>query len=133
MIFIKAILFVILLTTFTTFQNQLSGQPLNQKQVFTRQDTLRGTITPERAWWDVVRYKIFVHPHFEEKTIDGEVTITYKVLNPSATERMQIDLQEPMQIQKITSNKKDLQFVRDGNVYYVLDAPRSVKLDFSPV
>ena len=40
------------------------AQPLNKKKNFTRQDTLRGSITPERAWWDVSKYKIFVQPDF---------------------------------------------------------------------
>ena len=29
-----------------------------QEKVFTHADTLRGSITPERAWWDVLRYDI---------------------------------------------------------------------------
>jgi hypothetical protein len=40
-------------------------------QKFTRQDTLRGSITPERAWWDVTRYNIDVKPDYKSKTISG--------------------------------------------------------------
>src|SRR6187402_2324141 len=63
----------------------------SQAQKFNRQDTLRGTITPERAWWDVLRYDIQVTPDFDSKTISGNVAITAKILSQGST--MQIDLQ----------------------------------------
>jgi hypothetical protein len=28
------------------------------EKTFTRQDTLRGSITPERAWWDLTYYHL---------------------------------------------------------------------------
>jgi hypothetical protein len=31
------------------------SQPLNKKEKFTRQDTLRGSIGKGRDWWDVLR------------------------------------------------------------------------------
>ena len=81
----------------------------SQAQKFNRQDTLRGTITPERAWWDVLRYDIQVTPDFDSKTISGNVTITAKILSQSST--MQIDLQSPLEIDSIflvQQNKKFL-------------------------
>ena len=38
---------------------------------FTRADTLRGTLTVERTWWDVQRYELAVAPNFIAKTISG--------------------------------------------------------------
>ena len=61
---------------------------------FTHADTLRGTITPERAWWNVLRYDIWVKPDYEKKFITGSNTITFNVIKPGKT--MQIDLQEPL-------------------------------------
>jgi hypothetical protein len=29
-------------------------------QSFNRQDTLRGSVTPERAWWDLLNYELNV-------------------------------------------------------------------------
>ena len=49
-----------------------------RKQTFTHADTLRGSITPERAWWDVFRYDITVKPNYESKTIEGICTINFK-------------------------------------------------------
>ncbi|MEQ9310795.1 MAG: DUF420 domain-containing protein [Balneolaceae bacterium] len=36
----------------------VSAQFFQNKQEFTRQDTLRGSITPERAWWDLTFYHL---------------------------------------------------------------------------
>jgi aminopeptidase N len=86
---------VILLAVSTSSCN---AQPLSQKDSFTRADTLRGTITPERAWWDVLRYDIGVTPDYATKSIAGSIDIKYKKIKPGPGSKqiMQIDLQEPM-------------------------------------
>lgn len=94
------------------------AQPLSQKKNFTRQDTLRGTITPERAWWDVLKYDISVTPDYGSKTIKGSSTIRFKTL--AAGKLMQIDLQEPMQIDSIISTGAPVsRSWREKNVYWV--------------
>ena len=40
-------------------------------QNFTRQDTLRGSITPERAWWDLTYYHLDISVDPENKFIKG--------------------------------------------------------------
>ena len=71
----------LLLTIFLTAQ---------EKKVFTHADTLRGTITPQRAWWDVVKYDIAVRPDFESKTIQGNVIINFNA-EKNGNQTMQID------------------------------------------
>ena len=93
------------------------AQPLNQKTAFSRQDSLRGTITPERAWWNVTQYNLHVTPNYNERSIKGTNDISFEVLN--AGNRMQLDLQQPMQIDSVRWNNTTLPFERDGNVYYV--------------
>ncbi|WP_432411112.1 M1 family metallopeptidase [Rasiella sp. SM2506] len=88
-----------------------------QSQEFTRADTLRGSITPERAWWDVLYYDLDVTVSTEEKFIKGSTTITYKVLDKA--ERMQIDLQAPMRIDKIVQNEKELSFTSEGAAHFI--------------
>ncbi|RUT68770.1 M1 family peptidase [Flavobacterium cupreum] len=91
---------------------------LNKSEtVFTHQDTLRGSITKERAWWDLKYYHLNVKVNPSEKTITGSNTVRYTVL--SANNKMQIDLQEPMQIYKVTQNGKEQKFVREGNVFFI--------------
>ena len=85
------------------------------------QDSLRGSITAERAWWDVVMYDITVEPQFDNKTIDGTNLITFKTI--AAGKRMQLDLQEPMEITDVRQNAEGggqkIRFERSGNVYYL--------------
>ncbi len=99
---------------FTLFVFCISVLTLSAQQKFTRQDTLRGTITPERAWWNVLHYAVTVEPDYVTKTIQGEVTIKFMALK--AGNKMQIDLQQPMEIVGMRLNEKDVSFVRDGNV-----------------
>jgi aminopeptidase N len=90
---------------------------LAQDKPITRQETLRGTITPEREWWDVQHNDLWVQFMPETKTIRGSNTITFKTLKPGS--RMQIDLQQPLNITKVTHNGTDLKYEREGNVYWV--------------
>ncbi|HEY6143262.1 MAG TPA: M1 family metallopeptidase, partial [Flavobacterium sp.] len=92
---------------------------------FTRQDTLRGSITPERVWWDVKYYHLDIKVNPADSTISGSNTIRYKVLK--SFNRMQIDLQKPMEISKVTQDGKELKYQRDGNAFFIqLDAPQNV-------
>ncbi|WP_246197691.1 M1 family metallopeptidase [Chitinophaga agrisoli] len=96
-------------------------------RIFTKADTLRGTITPERAWWDVMRYDITVTPDYNNKTISGTSTITYKVVKDNNRLPMQLDLQEPMEIDSILlNNTARLSFTREGNAWHV-QAPAQKK------
>lgn len=90
-----------------------------QKKTFTHADTLRGSITPERAWWDVLRYDITVKPDFNNKTTTGKNIITYKVLTDQHPAMMQIDLQDTLKIDSIVLNNKKLDFSKDGNAWHV--------------
>lgn len=88
-----------------------------QDKQFTRQDTLRGSITPERAWWDLVHYDLDVQVYPDEKSLAGSNTVTYKVLLPK--QRLQIDLQEPMQLLSATQHGKKLQITSEGSAHFI--------------
>ena len=93
-------------------QNQLLS-----KKILTRQDTLRGSVTPERAWWDLTYYHLDIVVNPSDSTIYGTNTVTYRVIEPAGL--MQIDLQEPLKLTKAVQNNKDLAFKREGNVYWI--------------
>jgi aminopeptidase N len=102
------------------FPKDTCAQPLNQKKGFSRQDSLRGTITPERAWWDVAHYNLQVTPDYNSKSIKGWNQIGFEAVTDGAGRKMQIDLQEPMVIDSILFNRKKINaFKRDGNVYII--------------
>ena len=98
--------------------NQTYAQGIfDDKLPTSRQDTLRGSITPERAWWDLTYYHLDIKVEPDKKYISGSNTVGYKVLESNKV--MQIDLQKPMKITSITSKNKELKFTREGNAYFV--------------
>ena len=98
--------------------NQTYSQGIfDDKLPTSRQDTLRGSITPERAWWDLTYYHLDIKVEPDKKYISGSNTVGYKVLESNKV--MQIDLQKPMNITSITSKNKELKFTREGNAYFV--------------
>nr|WP_222611358.1 M1 family metallopeptidase [Winogradskyella echinorum] len=78
---------------------------------------MRGSITPEREWWDLTYYHLDIEVKPKEKFISGKNTIQYKVLKPHQV--MQIDLQEPMEITKVLQNGKELQVEHNGNAHFI--------------
>lgn len=84
---------------------------------FTRQDQLRGSITPERAWWDVQHYDLSLQVFPKTKSIAGSNIITFRTL--ASGDRMQVDLQPPLGITRVVHGDTDLEFEREGNVYWI--------------
>ena len=101
------------------------GQPLHKKSTFTHQDTLRGSVTPERSWWDVQHYDISVTPDINNKSITGKTTIVYKVIADKHSDYLQIDLQKPLMIDEIYYNDKlyinypAKPYYNEGNVWHI--------------
>jgi aminopeptidase N len=88
-----------------------------QERVYTHADTLRGSITPERAWWDVVFYDLHVRLDPADSTVRGWNGITYRVTGPARA--MQIDLQTPLEIDSVLQEGRRLSYRRDGNAFFV--------------
>ncbi len=111
-------LFILLFILLSTVNNQTLAQGIfGEKNNFTRQDTLRGTITDERSWWDLNYYHLDIKVDPEKRTIKGSNTVGYTVLN--SNKLMQIDLQEPLNITSVKQNNKSLNFTREGNAYFI--------------
>lgn len=87
-------------------------------QKFTREDTLRGSITPERAWWDLNHYDLSVDVYPDSKRILGTNKITYTVLKEGVDE-LQIDLQSPMEITSIAQDGVDLKVRHEGDAHFI--------------
>ncbi|KPM33149.1 Peptidase M1 family protein [Croceitalea dokdonensis DOKDO 023] len=96
---------------------------------YTKDDFLRGSITPERQWWDVNFYHLDIEVQPDKKYISGSNTIRYKVLQPNTV--MQIDLQPPMMIDSIISSGKELSFKSSNNVHLVLLEDEQIPGDFN--
>lgn len=111
----KLIISIIFLSLWSTF---LQAQtPIVEKNVFTNQDTLRGSITPERAWWDLTYYHLNIKVEPEIKFISGSNTIQYKVVD--SQKDLQIDLQPPLKITKVIQDGEELEVNQDGNAHFI--------------
>lgn len=95
----------------------INAQLLTDKGTFTKQDTLRGSITPEREWWDLGYYHLDISVDPDKKFIKGKNTIKYTVLKSKSV--MQIDLQEPLKITKALQNNKELNVRKEGNAHFI--------------
>ncbi len=98
---------------------------IGSAQMFTQQDSLRGSITPERAWWDLTFYDLQVKVEPEERLIEGSNTIRYKVLKPHQV--LQVDLQQPLKILSIQQDEQPLSYISKGYSHFVtLEKPQLV-------
>ncbi len=88
-----------------------------QEKLFSRQDTLRGSIGDARQKWDVLHYDLTVEPDYNNKTIKGINKINYW---DNGVKLMQIDLQEPMQIDSVQNDYGTIKFYREKNVYWLM-------------
>lgn len=98
-------------------------------QSFTRQDTLRGSITPERAWWDLNYYNLNIKVQPDKEYIAGYNIIRYKVLEESDV--LQIDLQPPLEIDVVSQDNMDLDVTSEGNAHFVHLKKKQVPGEFN--
>jgi len=97
-------------------------------QSFTRADSLRGGITPERIWWDLEHYDLSVKLDVDGRQINGTNRISYVVnqvrpepgrVSAKTKKVMQIDLQWPMRLDSVTQNGVLLKVIREGSAHFV--------------
>ena len=86
-------------------------------QIYTHQDSLRGSITKERAWWDLQHYSLLFDVNPTNKSISGSNLIRYKVI--AAHQLLQLDLQAPMTILSVTQDGIPLVVKDEGNAHFV--------------
>jgi aminopeptidase N len=99
-----------------------------QMTPWTRTDSLRGSMTPERAWWDVRFYDLAVRVEPRDSSIRGVNHLTYTVTGPARA--MQIDLQMPLEIDSVVQDGVKLRVTRDAEAKAVhlvtLAAPQPI-------
>ncbi|HEX8391105.1 MAG TPA: M1 family metallopeptidase [Longimicrobium sp.] len=109
-----------LLAALALFPAALHAQP----EPPTRADTLRGSIGPARAWWDVTYYDLHVALSPRDSTIAGSTGITYRVLQPAR--EMQVDLARQLNVDSVVQEGRRLTYRRDGDALFVtLQAPQA--------
>lgn len=93
------------------------GVNLQAQFSYTHQDSLRGSITPERSWWDLGYYHLSIAVNPKDSSLSGSNVIQYEVLEENQV--IQIDLQNPMKIISAVQNEKELEFTKDGFAYFI--------------
>ncbi|TDQ23767.1 M1 family metallopeptidase [Tenacibaculum caenipelagi] len=117
--------FMILTTGCSSISAQKKTALFSKSEKFTRQDSLRGSITPERSWWDLTYYHLNIAVNPDKKFIKGKNTVQYKVLKPHQV--LQIDLQPPLKITKATQNNEELKVISEGNAHFIqLKTPQKI-------
>ncbi len=108
--------------------------------VFTKADTLRGSLNENRDWFDILKYHIYVEPNIEKKSIDG--VVIWKAKQVKAAKKIQVDLQQPLIIDSIKINNATpgyefadlnstkVSFVRNENIALVDPGPTNLKNEF---
>ncbi len=103
----------------------LQGQSLiNQKKEYTRADTLRGSLRPERTCYDVTYYELDVKVDTVKRSVTGSNRIVYKAVEDFTT--LQLDLFDNMKVIAITAGGKELRYRREYNAIFV-EMPETVK------
>lgn len=95
----------------------IAAELFSTKSQVSRQDILRGSITPERAWWDLGHYHLDIKVDPKQRTISGKNTMKYRVL--AEKDRLQIELQAPMKLDKVLQSGKALSVEKDGYSYFI--------------
>src|SRR3989440_4581377 len=101
------------------FLNSTGAFGQTAARTFTHADTVRGSNTPQRAWWDAAFYDLHVKVDPTDSSIVGYNAITYRVLRTAANREMQIDLQMPLVVDSIVQDGLELSSRRDvgGNAF----------------
>lgn len=97
---------------------QLQAQLLDgAKQEYTKADTLRGSLSPERTCFDVNYYDLKLNLDLETKEISGSNKMYFTTVEDFHT--LQIDLFENMTIDGILYKNKLLNYTREFNAVFV--------------
>lgn len=88
-------------------------------QSFTKTDTLKGSNTSFRDFWDVKKYELSVEPDFRSRTVSGTNTISFEITKDVSNPVFQVDLQQPMQYKIVSSDEKLCTSQRNGDFIFI--------------
>jgi len=119
----RSVYFLVLLMNSQSAIGQLTHD--KKSLIFTRADTLRGMLTPLRSCYDVNYYHLDIKVNPETKFIEGSNRIRFHVVK--GFEKMQVDLFENMEIEKIILDGMDsLPYEREHNAVFI-QLPKELK------
>ncbi|WP_343664882.1 M1 family metallopeptidase [Chryseobacterium mucoviscidosis] len=95
------------------------GQFFEKDKVFTKQDTLKGSNTQFRNFWDVKKYDLSVEPDFSRKSIKGNNKISFEIIKDVTNPTFQVDLQQPMKADKVEASFPVAEYKQDGDFIWI--------------
>lgn len=95
------------------------GQFFENPETFSKQDTLKGSNTKFRNFWDVKKYELSVEPDFEQKSIKGNNKISFEIIKDVTNPVFQIDLQKPMKADKVAASFPIADYKQDGDFIFI--------------
>jgi aminopeptidase N len=105
------------LGTIVVFLLWICGQSNLSAQTFTKQDSLRGSNGPNRSWWNLLHYDLWLNPDIPNKRLSGKNQIKFEKIG--AGYQMQIDLQVPMKIDSVIYHSIKIPAEYRDSVYYL--------------
>jgi len=123
---LRTLLLTVALTTTLSAQTTPAEKPQNAPSPPppTRFEVLRGAYGPYRANNDLLYYHLDIRVDPVAKSIAGKNTIRFKML--SDAKRIQLDLTDTLQIDKITLDQKELKYTRDTGAVFI-DFPHTLR------
>lgn len=103
------------------YENTMVYPEQGYRPVYTRADSLRGSLHPERTCFDVFFYDLSVKINPKRKRIEGSNRIHFHVVR--TCNKIQIDLFNNLKIKAITWNGKNLEYTREYNAVFI-DFPK---------
>ncbi|MFC4213327.1 hypothetical protein ACFOWA_19190 [Pedobacter lithocola] len=113
------LLFMLVLSIFTSH-----AQLMGKKQVNTRADSLRGTLTPLRTCYDINYYHLDVNIDLEQKSVSGSNEFAFTATQDFS--KLQFDLFSNLKVEKIIYNNTELTYNREFNAVFV-NFPKIIK------
>lgn len=92
---------------------------------YTRADTLRGSLRPERINYDALKYHLKLKVEPDKKFISGSNVISFEVLKDMPV--MQLDLFRNMEIDSVIFQDQSLEYEREYNAVF-LSFPEPLKI-----
>ncbi|AOM77047.1 M1 family metallopeptidase [Pedobacter steynii] len=111
----KKILYLTLaLLSFNQFS---SAQLMSEKNITSRADSLRGTLSPLRSCYDINYYHLDVKIDIDQKSITGSNEFRFTATRDLS--KLQFDLFENLRVEKVVYKNKNVPFKREHNAVFV--------------
>ena len=100
------------------------AQMLGKNQVNSRADSLRGTLTPLRACYDINFYHLDVKIDIDQRSVSGSNEFVFTAMQDF--NKLQFDLFDNLKVEKVLYKGTELKFSREYNAVYV-NFPKTIK------